>query len=110
LDSDLGSLHEQVEQTPCPVGRLVWEGLGAVSLLKCYWGWSLWFQKLTPGPIGPVLLVLVDQYHRLSVRLSLAVPAAMLPAMVVMDSNRRKLLAPSKLSVSGLGHGVLSQQ
>lgn len=41
-----------------PVGGIVWERLGGVTLLEiCHWEWALRFQKRTPLALSASLLV-----------------------------------------------------
>lgn len=72
--------------TGSPVVVYVWERLGLVDLLEevCHWSWALNFQKHRPFPTPPFMFV--NQIWTLSYCAS-DMPAAMLSAMLIMDSN-----------------------
>ena len=77
-----------------PVGGTVWEGLRGVALLEkvCHWGQAWRFQKPTLFPDVSFYLMFVDEdvSSQLLHQCYPCLPAAMLQAMMAMDSDPLK--------------------
>jgi hypothetical protein len=84
--------HELIYLNTCsPVAGTVWEGLGGVALLEevCHHRWALKFQRPEPLPVSFPLpqAYRADVISQLLLQCQDCVPAAMLPAMLVMNSD-----------------------
>lgn len=81
--------------TDSPLGGTVWEKLGTVILLLdvCPWGWAFRFQSFVLTDQG-VSFQLLPWCHA-------CVPAALLPAVKVMDSPTEQTLSRGKQIITG---------